>query len=426
MRAWSLLLLLALAACSATPPTPAPAPAKPVNREEQADWAVRALDPCVLLPSPGTLTSPHACELTLDHGQTMTVEVGGGINHFARYRSQLSEENGLRVYLSYQPAAGYRRVNCQLAVPLAPTRAIWLTVSGGADYRRACDIARPTMRSITAKLSGDVSALAAGHEPRTRWRACEPLDRVLGRAPADPTMDAIRDTRVGDPSQADDCEWGDYRFAGRRLTFTLGTVPDEGAPVQVGTVPARLTDYQGTCVLIWAPTGTTPLATLRGGCDGLTDVATKIQTLLGGPPPARTARTGKPRHSPRPVRRARRRPGLPDLRRAARGLPRAQAAPRARRRRGDPEGGRHAGRGGSRLHPAGRRDQVGHRPGRPGRLHRAPVPRDDRGPEPRLQVQARPGLEPVRMGPAQPADHHRRVPRDDGGPGYRPDAAHLR
>ncbi|MEU8635399.1 hypothetical protein AB0C38_24820 [Amycolatopsis sp. NPDC048633] len=287
MRAWSLLLLLALAACSTAPPAPSPAPApvKPVNWEEQADWAVRALDPCVLLPSPGTLTSPHACELTLDHGQTMTVEVGGGFNHFARYRSQLYEENGLRVYLSYQPAAGYTPVNCRLAVPLAPTRAVWLTVSGGADYRRECDIARPTMRSITAKLRGDVAALAAGHEPRTRWRACEPLARVLGRAPADPTMDAIRDTRVGDPSQADDCEWGDYRFAGRRLTFTLGTVPEEGAPVRVGTVPARLTDYQGTCVLIWAPTGTTPLATLRGGCAGLTDVATKIQTLLGGPPP---------------------------------------------------------------------------------------------------------------------------------------------
>jgi hypothetical protein len=287
MRAWALFLLLALAACSAAPPAPAPAPAKPVNREEQADWAVRALDPCVLLPSPGTLTSPHACELTLDHGQTMTVEVGGGINHFTRYRSQLYEENGLRVYLSYQLAAGlgYTPVICQLAVPLAPTRAIWLTVGGGADYRRECDIARPTMRAITAKLRGNVAALAAGHEPETRWRACEPLDRVLGRAPADPTMDPIRDNKVGDPSQADDCEWGDYRFAGRRLTFTLGTVPEEGNPVRLGTAPARLTEYQGTCVLIWAPTGTTTLATLRGGCDGLTDVATKIQTLLGGPPP---------------------------------------------------------------------------------------------------------------------------------------------
>ncbi|WP_326834871.1 hypothetical protein VSH64_08075 [Amycolatopsis rhabdoformis] len=279
-----LVLLVFAAACGGPAPEPVPKPVA-VDWEAQADWAVRQVDPCALLPTPGKATAPHACETPVAGGLTMTVEVGGAINHFARYRSQVLEQAGSRVYLSYhEPAATEGSVVCRWAVPLSPTRAVWLEVGGKAGRDQACTAAKAAIPGLLGKLK-DPNALADGRGPLVRWGACEPLLRVLGRAPADPQLDPIRDTEIGDPTRADECQWGDYRFAGRLLSFTVDEFPAEGRLVRIGSVPGRLTDYTDTCVINWAPAGTTPLATLRGGCDGLTDVATKIQALLAGPPP---------------------------------------------------------------------------------------------------------------------------------------------
>ncbi|MGC7095139.1 hypothetical protein ACPZ19_10780 [Amycolatopsis lurida] len=302
MRAWlTMVAVLLLSACGAEPPAPVPPPPAPeaVNPEAAAEWAVRTLDPCALLDGPVISWTPHSCELRQEkNGQYLTVRVGGEITHFARYRSTVIEENGLRVYLSYRLGGAGLPASCQFGIPLSPTRAIWVTAAWArdSDYEQKCAAARPIVGEVTGKLRGGPAALRTGQGALLKWTACELLTE-LGPPPVDDPVwqrnsELTRTMRVGDPSMADYCEWGDYLYSGIQLDFRVGTVPNEGEVVQLGDVPARRQDNgPSSCALSWAqdtrPDGTANLATLRGaGCDRVTDAATKLRARLAGPAPA--------------------------------------------------------------------------------------------------------------------------------------------
>src|SRR5256885_4963135 len=107
---WSVVLLaLCLAACgSGRPAPPAPAPAPNADREDQADWAVGALDPCALAShvdghiGPARPYSPRSCRTALTGNRVITVQIGDSISHRVRSRTLPETESGLRTYRTYQ------------------------------------------------------------------------------------------------------------------------------------------------------------------------------------------------------------------------------------------------------------------------------------------------------------------------------------
>ncbi|GAA1975125.1 hypothetical protein [Amycolatopsis minnesotensis] len=170
-RLFVLASVLVVAGCGGDrAPAPAPPPAPPaLTLDQQAAWAISAVDPCAFAEGTPEPRTPHYCVVHTPGGD-VAVAVGGWFEHPQRTAGKAVTVGGL---LAYQRA---EEPGCESAFPLSFTRAVTLTTPG------ACAPAEPAVVAAAGKLRGGLDTVTrrAPVNPLTRWDLCELPAAALG------------------------------------------------------------------------------------------------------------------------------------------------------------------------------------------------------------------------------------------------------
>ena len=312
-RHWSVVLLLVVIAATACTASPQPPPSKTspapgsdaLDQEDQAAWAMAALDACALVAEapgvtgPGTEISPRACDGTLSGGQSLRVEVSHLLTHNDRARRIPEDRSGLLSYRGFNSSGPLSpQPLCEVAIPLSFTRAVWLRVRSapGTPADQPCEAATGAAGAV-GELLRTKPAAAEKSTPPT-WNMCELRDAAFGPPPK-----AQQKTPGVGESTPDQCfgsregpDFGLQVFTRADPDAWLASEPDaESVPLGDGITASLI-----ACTLNWAqprlPDGSAHVLTLRGApghCPTAEHAKKVIATLRSTPPvPSTPARLG--------------------------------------------------------------------------------------------------------------------------------------
>lgn len=298
-RLWVVLVLLAVACTTAEespPPATGSARPAPPDQEDQAAWAVAALDPCALVArvatGPGEEVSPRTCDGTLGDGRSLRVEVGHWLNHDDRVRGIRETHGGLVSYRTFLAGNAANASMCQIAIPLSFTRAVWLRTlpAESVTVDRQCQAVADAADTVAELIRTEPATVRKSSPPTSpaSWNMCALRDAALGPPPED-----LRSTPGAGEATPDQC-FGSSVGPDLGLMLTTGADPATTMAGEPGAQRVQLDDGVtaiGSCSLAWAqerlPDGSARVLTLNGSSAACAtaDQANEIRATLRSTPP---------------------------------------------------------------------------------------------------------------------------------------------